>query len=218
MNTPAPNVPQAVVSTLASVTNIAAASSILCGTPGRVDLVIDRNSLTGGTHVLGYADGRLLARERVPFNPDELRLHLHALDSGPVSAERSHTWFKAVEEAAADAPAPVAETLTDRARAYHRPHRCEHCEALDPLREAPRWAVILDKDWEITGITAGDLTEGAKRAVLDSGGFAFVINAYSIPSAYDRALSVLDAHLDGDRDLSDNELVLSLTAPRREGR
>ncbi|MFJ6136441.1 hypothetical protein [Kitasatospora sp. NPDC092286] len=218
MNTPAPSVPQAVFSTLVSATNIAAASSILSGTPGRVDLLIDRDSLTGATHVLGYADGRLLVRERVPFNPAEVRLHLHDLRSGPVSAERSHAWFKAVEEAAAEAPEPVAEMLTERAHTYHRPHRCQHCGALDPLREAPRWTVILDKDWEITGVSAGDLTEGAKRAVLDSGGFAFVLNASSIPSAYDRALVVLDDHLNGDRSLGDNELVLSVTAPRQEGR
>ncbi|MDY0811406.1 hypothetical protein [Kitasatospora purpeofusca] len=218
MNTPAPSVPQAVFSTLVSATNIAAASSILSGTPGRVDLVIDRDSLTGATHVLGYADGRLLARERVPFNPAEVRLHLHDLHSGPVSAERSHAWFEAVKEAAADAPEPVAEMLTERAHAYHRPHRCEGCGAVEPLSDAPRWSVALDKDWEITGVAAGDLTEGAKRAVLDADGFAFVINAHSIPSAYDRALTVLDDHLNGDPYIDDHYWVLSLTTPREEDR
>ncbi|MFF8769025.1 hypothetical protein [Kitasatospora sp. NPDC015120] len=218
MNAPAPNVPQAVHATLTAVTNLAAMSSILLGTPGRVDLVIDRDSLTGATHVLGYADGRLLARERVPFNPAELRLHLHDLESGPVSAERSHTWFTAAMEAAADAPEAVTEMLTERANAYHRPHRCEDCTPAEPRTDAPRWSVVLDKDWEITAITAGDLAEGAKRAVLDAGGFAFVLNANSIPSAYDRALAVLDAHLNGDPYIDDHYWVLSLTTPRGEGR
>ena len=89
---------------------------------------------------------------------------------------------------------------------------------MEPLTDAPRWSVVLDKDWEITTITAGDLTEGEKEAVLDAGGFAFVVNGHSIPSAHDRAVIVLDDHLNGEPYIDDNYLVLSFTAPRGEGR
>ncbi|MFJ8430374.1 hypothetical protein ACIQ9P_03620 [Kitasatospora sp. NPDC094019] len=216
MSTPEPTVTRATADTLAETATLAAITAAIDGHPGRIDLVIDRNSIAGATYLHGYLDGRLVTRTPIPFNAAEPRLHIHALDSGPVSAARPHSWAEATSNAAADAPPEVAAYLLARIDDYHRPPSgCADCAEHRPLTDAPRWTVVLSSDLEIEQIRQGDPGPHVACEIAATGGLAFVLNAHSIPSAYERAIAVLDAFNDDDRDIPGHPNVLSvLTSPK----
>nr|BEK65650.1 hypothetical protein KPHV_28770 [Kitasatospora purpeofusca] len=216
MSTPHPTVARATADTLTAITTLAAVRAALDGHPGRIDLVIDRNSIAGATYLHSYLDGRLVTKVPVPFNAAEPRLHIHALDSGPVSETNPHPWAETIKHAAADAPPRVADYLLARIDDYHRPlSGCADCGNHRRLSNAPRWTVVLDGDLEIEQIRRGDPDAHVEREIAATGGLAFALNAYSIPSAHKRALDVLDAFLDDGCDIPNHPNVLSvLTTPK----
>ncbi|MFD4394405.1 hypothetical protein [Kitasatospora sp. NPDC058478] len=207
MTTPEPTVAAALANAMTTLTGLGAMQAALQDEPARLDLIVNRDVLTGRTKIHGYLEGRRVAHAEVRFNPDEPRLHLHVVDSGTANESRPHAWAQTVE-GAPGAPEPVAQHLAELAREYHRPHRgCEHCGVHGDLPTAPQWTVVLDEHAEIAQIRQGVLSKAEARAIGDAGNAVFVVWAYSLPSAHERAVAVLDDLLDHGTDIPDHHLV-----------
>ncbi|GAA2116723.1 hypothetical protein GCM10009759_62530 [Kitasatospora saccharophila] len=205
MTTPVPTATQA----LTDATRILTLAAALRDEPSRADLIINRSALTGTTNVRAYLNGRLTYNEQAPFDPAELRLHLHVVDSGTADQVRTHAWMLNATDLDG-APPAVTEHITGLARKYHRPHRgCEDCGAIQPLPEdVQQWTIALDEHGEISQVRAGRLTAVDETSLRDAGHVAvFVLRAHSLPSAYARALRVLDDLHEGGVDLIHNRLV-----------
>ncbi|KDN85695.1 hypothetical protein [Kitasatospora cheerisanensis] len=176
--------------------------------PSRADVILNRSTLAGTTDVRAYLNGSLAYNQQVPFDPAELRLHLHVLDSGAADEVRTHAWMLNVTDLDG-APPAVTEHITDLARKYHRPHRgCEDCGAIRPLPGAQQWTIVVDEYGEIAQVRAGLLTALDEAALRDAGHVAaFVLRAHSLPSAYARAIKVLDDLYQDGVDLIHNQFV-----------
>ncbi|MGW4691043.1 hypothetical protein ACWEO1_01485 [Kitasatospora cineracea] len=205
MTTPVPTATQA----LTDATRILMLAAALRDEPSRADLIFNRSALTGTTNVRAYLNGRLTYNEQVPFDPAELRLHLHVVDSGTAAQVRTHAWMLTATDLEG-APPAVAEYITGLARKYHRPHRgCEDCGAIQPLPEGvQQWTIVLDEYGEIAQVRAGRLTAYDEASLRDAGcAAAFALRAHSLPSAYRRAVTVLDDLHENEVDLPHNQFV-----------
>ncbi|MEU3566911.1 hypothetical protein AB0E96_00550 [Kitasatospora sp. NPDC036755] len=200
-------VASALADTAASLAGLGAAQGELRDEPSRLDVVVNRDALTGRTKIHGYLNGHAVVRTEVRFNPAEPRLHLHVADSGSPSEPRNHAWAQTVQDTGG-APDAVADHLAKLVHDYHRPRQgCEECGTFAHLPDAPKWTVVLNSDTEIEQIRKGVPSRREANNLGLAGHTYFVLPARSLLAAHARALAVLDDLLDHGQDIAGHVLV-----------
>ncbi|MGW7579685.1 hypothetical protein ACWGKU_05175 [Kitasatospora sp. NPDC054768] len=218
MTEPEPTVASTLTDTVLSLAGLGAMQAAVLGESPRLDVIVHRDALTARTVIHGYLDGSLVARAESHFNPAEPRLHLHAVDSGSPSSNRSHAWAQTAQDTPG-APDSVANHLAALVGRYHpRGQGCADCGDFAHLPDAPKWTVVLDGDMQIDQVRKGVLSRREANALGLTGRTYFVVTARSLPSAHDRALAVLDDFLEEGGDIADHILVDAEATEGRDSR
>ncbi|WP_316521071.1 hypothetical protein [Kitasatospora brasiliensis] len=218
MTEPEPTVASTLADTVLSLAGLGAMQTAVQGEPPRLDVIVHRDALTARTVIHGYLDGRAAARAESRFNPAEPRLHLHVIDSGSPSSNRSHAWAQTTQDTPG-APHSVANHRAKLAGRYHpRGQGCADCGYFAHLPDAPTWTVVLDGDTQIDQIRRGLLSRREANALALTGRAHFVVTARSLPSAHNRALAVLDDFHEVGGDIADHLLVDAEATEGRDSR